>query len=159
MSDRVAVMMEGEILQVATPETIYNDPADLRVAAFVGSPRINALPAEAGEDGLVRVGGVATGLATRHRGALTFAVRPENLAPAARGLPARVEHVEFLGDSVLLHARHEGSGTPLIARCEPDRRPGIAALNLAADPSRALLFDARGARLAHEVPAGEPALV
>jgi multiple sugar transport system ATP-binding protein len=157
MSDRVAVMMEGEILQAGTPERIYNDPADLRVAAFVGSPRINALPAEAGEDGKVRVGGVVTGLVTRHRGALTFAVRPENLAPAARGLAVRIEHVEFLGDAVLLHARHEASGTPLIARAEPDRRPGLGALHLAADPSRALLFDGAGRRVPHLV--AEPALV
>jgi multiple sugar transport system ATP-binding protein len=159
MSDRVAVMMEGEILQAGTPEEIYNDPADLRVAAFVGSPRINALPAEVGEDGMVRVGGVPTGLATRHRGALTFAVRPENFLAAARGLAVRVEHVEFLGDAVLLHARHESSGTALIARTEPDRRPGLGALHLAADPARALLFDAAGRRVPHLVAAGEPALV
>jgi multiple sugar transport system ATP-binding protein len=159
MSDRVAVMMAGEILQVGTPEEIYHDPADLRVAAFIGSPRINTLPAEAGEDGMVRVGGVPTGLATRHRGALTFAVRPENLVPAARGLPVRVEHVEFLGEAVLLHARHAASGIALIARCAPDRRPGATTLELAADPSRALLFDAAGARVPHMVAAGAPALV
>ncbi len=40
MSDRVAVMMGGEIVQVGTPEDIYTDPQDIRVAGFIGSPRI-----------------------------------------------------------------------------------------------------------------------
>ncbi|QYU68161.1 ABC transporter ATP-binding protein [Leptolyngbya sp. 15MV] len=58
MSDRIAVMMDGAILQVGAPEAIYSDPGDLRVAAFLGSPRINTLPAAVGADGQVRVGGV-----------------------------------------------------------------------------------------------------
>jgi multiple sugar transport system ATP-binding protein len=162
MSDRVAVMMAGEILQLGTPEEIYADPTDLRVAGFVGSPRINTLPAEAGEDGAVRVGGVAVGLTTPARGPLTYAARPEDLIPARDGLAARVEHVEFLGEAVLLHARHEASGEALIARCEPQRRqhftPGAPVL-LAAGPQRALLFDRAGRRAPHAVAAGTPALV
>jgi multiple sugar transport system ATP-binding protein len=162
MSDRVAVMMAGEILQLGTPEEIYGDPADLRVASFVGSPRINTLPAIAGEDGEVRVGGVAVGLTTPARGPLTYAARPEDLVPALRGLAVHIEYVEFLGESVLLHARHAASGEALIARCEPSRRHELARgapLTLAADPARALLFDAAGRRAPHAVSAGAPALV
>jgi multiple sugar transport system ATP-binding protein len=51
MADRVAVMMAGEVLQVAAPEAIYADPTELRVAGFIGSPRINTLAAEAGAEG------------------------------------------------------------------------------------------------------------
>ncbi|MFX6318967.1 ABC transporter ATP-binding protein, partial [Acinetobacter baumannii] len=40
MSNRIAVMMGGNILQVATPEDIYDEPCDLRVAEFIGSPKI-----------------------------------------------------------------------------------------------------------------------
>jgi multiple sugar transport system ATP-binding protein len=162
MSDRVAVMMAGEILQLGTPEEIYADPADLRVASFVGSPRINTLPAEAGEDGEVRVGGVPVGLVTPARAPLTYAVRPEDLTPAREGLGARVEHVEFLGEAVLLHARHEASGEALIARCDPSRRQDFARgapLALAADPHRALLFDGAGRRAPQAVSAGLAALV
>jgi multiple sugar transport system ATP-binding protein len=99
---------------------------------------------------------------TPARGPVTYAVRPEDLAPARDGLAARVEHVEFLGEAVLLHARHEASGEALIARCEPQRRQDFARgapLLLAADPQRALLFDGAGRRAPHAVSAGAPALV
>ncbi|MGI9381898.1 MAG: ABC transporter ATP-binding protein, partial [Methyloligellaceae bacterium] len=46
MSDRMAVMMEGDILQIGAPDDVYQDPQDLRVAEFVGSPKINILPGE-----------------------------------------------------------------------------------------------------------------
>ena len=46
MSDRVAVMQEGRILQLGTPSEIYTRPANLEVARFVGSPRINLIPGE-----------------------------------------------------------------------------------------------------------------
>ncbi|MCQ4160478.1 ABC transporter ATP-binding protein [Roseomonas sp. GC11] len=149
MADRVAVMQGGEILQVASPEAIYADPADLRVAAFIGSPRINTLAAEAGADGLVRVAGRPIGLRTTP-GPVTLGLRPEALFPAAQGLAVRVEAVEFLGDAVLLHARHEPCGTALVLRLPPERRAGLAAgqkLALGFEPDRALLFGADGRRL------------
>ncbi len=160
MADRVAVMQAGEILQLAPPETIYNDPADLRVATFIGSPRINTLPAEVDAAGTVRVCGLATGLRTAATGKLTLAVRPEHFTPAAVGLPATVEGVEFLGESMLLHARHPQTGTALIVRVAPERRPDVPAggtIHLRFDAARALLFDATGRRAT--VMAGVPILV
>ena len=54
MSSRIAVMIEGNIVQIGTPAEVYENPRDIRVAEFVGSPKINVLP------GLVRAdGGVA----------------------------------------------------------------------------------------------------
>lgn len=150
MADRVAVMMGGRILQAAPPEAIYADPGDLRVASFIGSPRINTLAAEADEAGLVRVAGLPTGLRGAAHGAVTLALRPEALRPAPRGLPVVAEHLEFLGEALLLHARHQPDGAALIARLDPAERAGIApgqAMALAFDPVRALLFDADGRRL------------
>jgi multiple sugar transport system ATP-binding protein len=155
MSDRVAVMMEGELLQVGSPEEIYLDPQDLRVAAFVGSPRINTLPADVGADGQVRVGGVAVGLGSKARGVVTLAMRAETLSVARTGgIPAIVEHVEFLGEAVLLHARH-ASGETLIARLDRDDRPRLARgeeVRLEPKIEQAFLFDAAGKR----VPATKP---
>jgi multiple sugar transport system ATP-binding protein len=151
MSDRIAVMLDGDIVQVGTPEAIYADPQDLRVAAFIGSPAINRLAAEAGEDGIVRVAGSATGLVTAARGPLVLAVRPEDVAIAGTGLGARVEHLEFLGESLLVHARTTESGEALVARLPPEARRGIAlgdVLRLAIDPARALLFGADSRRIA-----------
>jgi multiple sugar transport system ATP-binding protein len=57
LSDRVAVMLDGELLQVAPPQQIYADPAERRVAEFIGSPKINMLDAVVRERGLVDVAG------------------------------------------------------------------------------------------------------
>jgi multiple sugar transport system ATP-binding protein len=148
MADRVAVMQSGRILQIATPEAIYADPQDIRVATFIGSPRINTLPAEAGLDRVVRIAGTPTTLRAAP-GSLTVALRPEDLRPEAEGLPARVEGLEFLGDSMLLHARHEPTGTALVLRLPPEaERPAPGALlQLTFDPSRALLFGSDGRRV------------
>jgi multiple sugar transport system ATP-binding protein len=148
MADRVAVMQGGRILQVASPEAIYADPRDLRVATFIGSPRINTIPAEAEAPGLVRVGAEKLPLRAPP-GPLTLALRPEELRVAEAGLPARAEGVEFLGESLLLHARHEPTGTPLVLRLAPDARRPVAGeqLRLDFDPARALLFGPDGSRL------------
>ena len=155
MADRVAVMQAGRILQIATPEAIYADPQDIRVATFIGSPRINTLPAEAGLDQVVRIAGTPTPLRAA-LGNLTVALRPEDLRPDAAGLPARVEGLEFLGESLLLHARHEPTGTALVVRLPPEAaRPAPGALlHLAFDPARALLFAPDGRRVA-AIPAGQ----
>jgi multiple sugar transport system ATP-binding protein len=146
MADRVAVMQAGEILQLDTPEAIYREPSDLRVARFIGSPAINLLPAAVTEDGVVRLGTMATPLASPARGAVTLAVRPEDLRLAAEGLAARVTHVEFLGDHELLHL--ETSGGDLVMRAEADLRVARGkVVSLAFDPGRALLFGADGKRL------------
>ncbi len=162
MADRVAVMQSGEILQCAPPETIYNDPVDLRVATFIGSPCINTMPAEADGQGMVRVAGLATGLNSTARGALTLAVRPEKLMLGSTGLPAIVEGVEFLGESLLLHARHTHTGAALVARITPEQRPGLPSdghVHLDFRAADALLFDAAGHRVRALTPAEAPAFV
>lgn len=152
MSDRVAVMMAGKILQVATPETIYNDPQDLQVARFIGSPRINTLAAEVDGRGQVMLAGRPTGLVTTARGAVVMAVRPEHLRiGGADGLDCAVEHREFLGEATLLHMRVIATGEALIARLDPATRCGLRAgetLRVAPVPVRGLLFDADGRRIA-----------
>jgi multiple sugar transport system ATP-binding protein len=161
MSDRVAVMMAGEILQIDSPERIYGDPADLRVAAFVGSPSINVFDAAVEADGRVAVDGYATGLATRASGPVVFAVRPEDLAPDPKiGMPTRIEHIEFLGESLLLHARHTGTGAAMIARLDGRERGTFAVGNvllLRPDSTRAFLFETGGKRLRAERLAQAPA--
>lgn len=101
MSDRVAVMMEGEVLQIDTPEAVYTNPSDLRVACFIGSPKINTLPAIVGTDGMVRIGAFPTGLVSNVSGNCVFAARPEDIAPSSTGIASTIEHVEFLGDCLL----------------------------------------------------------
>ncbi|MGL4635766.1 MAG: ABC transporter ATP-binding protein [Beijerinckiaceae bacterium] len=150
MSDRVAVMMGGEILQIASPEDIYLNPTDIRVASFIGSPKINCFAASADADGHVRVDGYDTGLGSAAHGPVTFAVRPEDIKPGSEGIPARITHMEFLGDCALLHAETTAEKAPVICRIAPDQRPRAAAgeeIRLKPDPGKSFLFDAQGKRL------------
>jgi multiple sugar transport system ATP-binding protein len=154
MADRVAVMRDGEVLQVGTPEAIYADPKDLRVAAFIGSPRINAFAAEADADGVVRIGGTPIGLRAAP-GPLTICVRPRGPA-SRRPRPVRdAPSVEFLGDSLLVHLavrRERAAGhAPL-----PGGTRGLedGEIGLSFPVSRALLFDASGRRVPSRAMAG-----
>jgi len=149
MADRVAVMQAGALLQLGTPAEVYEAPADIRVASFIGSPRINLLPAHVAEDGMVRLLGIDTGLHSAARGPVTLGVRPENLrlhGPWA----ATARAVEYLGDTVLLHARL--GETDILLRVDPGLRaaPGET---LALGFERALLFGADGRRIAANHPA------
>ncbi|WP_299396322.1 ABC transporter ATP-binding protein [Pelagibius sp.] len=112
MSDRMAVMMGGEILQLDRPQIVYDDPADLRVAEFVGSPKINALPGAADAEGRVHCLGIAL---TRRLAAepgqppreVTAGLRPEHfaLSPQAGSdtLSGSLIYRENLGADVYLH--------------------------------------------------------
>ncbi|MGH0265652.1 ABC transporter ATP-binding protein [Sinorhizobium meliloti] len=112
MSGRIAVMMDGAIVQVATPAEIYAAPADIRVARFIGSPPINILPADIGHQGEVRLFGEGQALRTN----LTpgdnaqIGIRPEDVIVVAQTtLGSAFPHegsirlVENLGNEVILH--------------------------------------------------------
>lgn len=82
---------------------------------------------------------------------LTLGLRPEALCLGdPRGLPARVDHLEFLGAELLLHARLEAGQVSIIARLPVAEAAGLgigASVTLAADWTAALLFDAEGRRI------------
>ncbi len=155
MSDRVALMLGGRILQIGPPRALYDDPATLAVAQFLGSPRVNTLPGTASDRG-VEVEGLTLPLhAACPPGApVVVGLRAEALRLAScGGLPAIVEYLEFLGSEVLLHARCGAS--PVVARLSVAQADGIRpgeAIRLAADWRSALLFAEDGTRLRLEAP-------
>jgi multiple sugar transport system ATP-binding protein len=95
MGDRIAVMNKGELQQLGSPEELYEHPANLFVATFIGSPAMNVLPSAA--LGLSGTGHLA-GFRPEH-------VRLENGSGATCSLDASVEVVEYLGDEQLAHLR------------------------------------------------------
>ncbi|RDC69726.1 ABC transporter ATP-binding protein [Rhodovulum sp. 12E13] len=148
MSDHVVVMMSGRIAQVGAPRDLYERPATRAVAAFIGAHPINLLDVTLGASGAcsllpkLRVPGAAGAR-------VTLGLRPEHLVPAAAGLSARLERVEYLGAEAVVHARLD-DGTPLRALAPGDWAPPApgGALSLAVAPERVHLFDAEtGARL------------
>jgi multiple sugar transport system ATP-binding protein len=158
MSDRVAVMMEGRVLQVGSPRDVYARPASLAVAAFLGSPRINTVTVAAAGGRLLLAGQpLPLAAPAGPAGVWTLGLRPESLRPAAAGIAVDVEHLEFLGAEVLVHARLPAA-SGLIVRLTAAEAAGLAVgtrLHLTADWSAALLFDAAGQRI--DIPALTPA--
>jgi multiple sugar transport system ATP-binding protein len=157
MADRVAVMLGGRLLQVASPTEIYRRPAHVDVACFIGSPRINLLAARIAGGRAERHGHVlADGVAAPEGSAVRIGIRPEDvrLHHEARhgGLPVRVLRREFLGAEALLHLQEESSPEVLVARLSPAQaalHETGDTLHLASVPGAVLVFDEAGARMAH----------
>lgn len=147
MSDRVAVMMDGEIVQCATPTRLYDNPRDLRVARFIGSPEIATISSD---ELIAENGGFAPVLP---RDPVTVAFRPEavSLEPALDHLQVSttLERIEQLGPELLAFLRLD-SGTRLTARVAAGRVP-LSAKGQSVSawlPTRGfMLFDANGRRM------------
>lgn len=159
MADRVAVMREGRVLQVAPPQALYDDPASLEVARFVGSPPMNAFPARVAEGGRIEVADAVLPFHAECGGVVILGVRPEALRLAAQGIAAEVTRIERLGAEVILHAAIAGTAVPALARISPEAVAGLAPGDrVALTATRAMLFDAEGERLALHAERREHAL-
>ena len=156
MSDRVAVMMGGHLLQVGRPQSIYDDPESLEVAEFVGSPKINVLPATLARAGFVECLGTRLAMAVTGAsdGPVRVAVRPEALTlarpDAADCIRGQVRHVEHLGSDCMVHVDVKGVAGVVVVRLDPEagnRMNRGTAIALDIPSHRALLFEAGGRRL------------
>ncbi|MFK7859724.1 MAG: ABC transporter ATP-binding protein [Granulosicoccus sp.] len=116
MGDRICVMKDGHIMQVADPVTLYERPANEFVAGFIGMPEMNLAPAvlDFSDGPMITMGGqtinIAQGLAHRlsHKeGPVTFGIRPQHIESVPLSTPdafiGTVYNIEFLGHEVNLH--------------------------------------------------------
>jgi len=167
LGDRIAVLSAGRLQQIGAPQDVYDYPANVFVAGFIGSPPMNLLR------GSVRDGQVSAGDLVFARAGVTDAdvivgIRPEGLRPVATddpgpGFELHVDVVEPLGDEVMVHGtvsardagvRIEVEEATLLAdsvqedraavtvRLAPDVHPAPgSSLHLAVDPTGVHLFD------------------
>ena len=146
LSDEILLLRDGRALQCASPLEIYERPADLFTATFVGSPRLTVWRGRA-EDGFFVGRGVRLPLPDAALGpALDVGVRPEHVAvserPGGAAWPARLELSEPLGDRVLLTLR---VGDETLRALVPHRAwPDV--LYVSVQPARILWFDAHTGR-------------
>jgi multiple sugar transport system ATP-binding protein len=126
LGHRVAALKDGRLQQCGPPRELYERPANVFVAGFIGSPAMNLCPVPLGANGSVSFGGVDVPVPARVDGdSLVVGLRPESLELATEGVPARVEVVEDIGaDSfVFCAAELGGESTRLVARTESRRAP------------------------------------
>ncbi|HEU4673628.1 MAG TPA: ABC transporter ATP-binding protein, partial [Candidatus Limnocylindrales bacterium] len=127
LAHRIAVLSAGELQQVGTPDEVYDHPANLYVAEFIGSPPMNLLEARRDGDDLVVAGGwrlpapAGIGGGNGHDAEITVGLRPEAIELAAEGQPAEVQTVEPFGSEVIVDVRIDGQALKL--RTAPDVRP------------------------------------
>jgi len=150
LADRIVVMRAGHVEQVGTPEEIYERPASMFVAGFIGAPTMNLVPARLEADGsAIRLDDRIRLLVPAERRAryaawagraVTFGLRPEHLSLAAEGFTATAQVIEPLGADTLVF--FEIAGRELVCRLPPRSvRASGETLRLAADMTQMHLFD------------------
>jgi ABC-type sugar transport system ATPase subunit len=168
LGDRIAVMSDGVLLQVGPPQEVYERPANMFVAGFIGSPAMNLFRGSAAA-GRVTAGPVVVKRSGLRDGDVVVGVRPEAFVVRANGpssIVIDVDVVEPLGDQVLAHGRVPGAvaggpaadrpglladassaSAPVTVRMAPldQPRPGDR-VSLSVDPTRVHLFDPESGR-------------
>lgn len=112
-ADKVVVMYDGRVVQMGTPEELFERPAHTFVGYFIGSPGMNLLPAQIdGSRALVGDAAVDLGKAYKASGKTQIGIRPEHVQlTAGQGLPIKINRVEDVGRHRLVRA--ETNGLPL----------------------------------------------
>ena len=154
LSDRLAVMNEGQVQQIGTPLAVYNTPVNTFVARFLGSPAINLIPGTVRqEDGAVYLAAEGLDLPLSPRLAalalragspqLTLGVRPEDLVVVTaqtEGAAARIEVVEPMGSLNVVYA--SAGATRIVATVAPGFFPAPGSpVWISPQPDKAHLFD------------------
>ena len=157
MGDRIAVMDQGEIQQVAPPLELYHRPANRFVATFIGSPPMNFLPVQVQPPLIVThpqfrltLPGTWETVLQQYAGQpLTLGIRPEHLRvslPAPKNLPAQVTRIEALGSETYLTVDLAGQSLQVRLAEETHPQPGEAC-HLSLMPEKIHLFNAAGEAL------------
>jgi ABC-type sugar transport system ATPase subunit len=160
MADRIAIMRDGVIEQIASPHEVFTRPANIFVAGFIGTPQMNLLEArfEGLTDGRACFNvqgnplrlGVDPALQHLAVGKATLGIRPRALAPdvcaSAESITSRAELIEPMGAETLVHARiGGGAGGEIRVVLPRAARVTIGqTLHLRADASQTHVFDAAG---------------
>ena len=127
LGDRIVIMRDGYIQQIGTPQEVFNHPANLFVAGFIGMPVMNFFDAELKREGdkfFVVLSGVKVQLDEKKTARLlknnvqsqsiTLGVRPEHTHVSDSGIPAKVDVSEMMGSSVHLHVNANGRDVIII---------------------------------------------
>ena len=127
LGDRIVIMRDGYIQQIGTPQEVFDHPANLFVAGFIGMPVMNFFDAKLTKNNgkyAVEVGGISVELSEEKQARLaannvqpqdvTLGVRPDHTELADTGITAKVDVSEMMGSSVHLHVSAEGRDVIII---------------------------------------------
>lgn len=162
ISDRIVVMKDGVLMQQGEPQQVYDDPANLFVAKFLGTPPINVFAGQVKAGQLYLDGTDAPVLATpgAPEGPVWAGIRPEGFVPDAAGpVCCALNRVEVLGRDVSIVCTHPACQADTIRAIIPSRSLVNGADNtvrFALKPDKVFLFDRESeARLPFALPGAE----
>jgi multiple sugar transport system ATP-binding protein len=150
MADKIVVMNAGKVEQIGSPLDLYDNPANLFVAGFIGSPAMNFLPGKVSGEGIA----VGSGIKLPNNAKISLdqgrdvlvGVRPEHLAVDSTGVLAEVVVVEPTGADTQIFCKLAGADVTAVVRERHTFRPGTA---VRLKPQLTYIFDpSSGARLA-----------
>jgi multiple sugar transport system ATP-binding protein len=151
MATRIAVLNAGKIEQVGTPFELYNFPHNRFVASFIGSPRMNMIPANLANGSATIDDFGALPVAAPGNGGITVGVRPEQFALGGTGA-AQAEGTitlrEYLGSEAFLHIALPSGRSVMVRAAGTGEHKAGDRVALSLMPDAVHLFDANGQRLA-----------
>ena len=148
MADKIVVMNNGRVEQIGSPLELYDNPANLFVAGFIGSPAMNFLKGRLNGAAVAVGNGISLPVKTKLESGrdVLVGVRPEHLAVAADGVAAEVVIVEPTGADTQIFCKLAGTAVTAVVRERHEFRPGES---IRLKPQLTYLFDpSSGARLA-----------
>ena len=127
LGDRIVIMRDGYIQQIGTPQEVFNNPRNLFVAGFIGTPQMNFFDGRLTREGdkfFAELGGQKVELSADKQARLlandvqsqdvTLGIRPEHTDLTESGIPAKIDVSEMMGSSVHLHVTAEGKDVIII---------------------------------------------
>ena len=145
LGDRIVIMRDGFIQQIGTPQEVFDHPANLFVAGFIGTPQMNLFDARLTKNGdkyAVEVGGISVELSEDKQTRLnaknvapqevTLGVRPDHMMLCESGIKGTVDVSELMGPNIHLHVTAEGKDVIVIVPANGDtaRFPMGSGVNL-----------------------------
>jgi multiple sugar transport system ATP-binding protein len=144
MADKIVVMHDGVVEQVGAPLELYDRPANLFVAGFIGSPAMNFLKGHLQGGRFIAGDGTALPVAAAPSASdgrpVIYGIRPEHFRLDVDGLPADVAVVEPTGSETQVFARFAGTDVVGVFRERVDAKPGQP-IHISPDPKLVHLFD------------------
>jgi multiple sugar transport system ATP-binding protein len=151
MADKIVVMKDGLVEQIGTPLDLYDYPANLFVAGFIGSPAMNFIKGKVEGGAFVTPDGIRLplpkGAGSPTAAEATYGIRPEHIRIADQGIPVKVDVVEPTGSEIMVVGKIGNQEISCLFRDRLSIKPGDT-LYVAIDPKTSHLFDmASGARI------------
>ena len=145
ISDMIVVMKDGILQQIGKPQDVYDEPANLFVAQFLGTPQINTFSGEI-RGGKVMIGDEAVMDAEgRPEGKIWVAIRPEGFIPKENGvLTCQMDRIEVMGRDISVvstHASMTGRNIRSIISAENRIDPAAGTVSFDLKPNKVFLFD------------------